>query len=208
MYLMKDRIRILLVEDDEDDYIITRDLIAEISIWRGELDWLRDPEAALRKMLANEYDVYLLDYHLGSKTGLDLLKEAIQGGCTAPVILLTGREDQDVDVEAMRHGASDYLVKGEITSQMIERSIRYSIKHKESEAEKDRLIEELKEAMNRIKTLSGLIPICASCKKIRDDRGYWQQVEAFIQEHTEAEFSHGICPDCAKRLYPAYYRAE
>ncbi|HHN63737.1 MAG TPA: response regulator [Nitrospirae bacterium] len=205
---MKDRIRILLVEDDEDDYIITRDLIAEISIWRGELDWLRDPEAALRKMLANEYDVYLLDYHLGSKTGLDLLKEAIQGGCTAPVILLTGREDQDVDVEAMRHGASDYLVKGEITSQMIERSIRYSIKHKESEAEKDRLIEELKEAMNRIKTLSGLIPICASCKKIRDDRGYWQQVEAFIQEHTEAEFSHGICPDCAKRLYPAYYRAE
>ncbi len=205
---MKDRIRILLVEDDEDDYIITRDLIAEISIWRGELDWLRDPEAALQKMLANKYDVYLLDYHLGSKTGLDLLKEAIQGGCTAPVILLTGREDQDVDVEAMRHGASDYLVKGEITSQMIERSIRYSIKHKESEAEKDRLIEELKEAMNRIKTLSGLIPICASCKKIRDDRGYWQQVEAFIQEHTEAEFSHGICPDCAKRLYPAYYRAE
>ena len=65
--------------------------------------------------------------------------------------------------------------------------------------------EELREALSKIKTLSGLLPICASCKKIRDDEGYWSQIEAYVSRHTEAEFSHSICPDCAKRLYPDFY---
>ena len=203
---MKETVKILLVEDDEDDYMITKTLIAEIRNWRGILEWVSSYEEALQKLKSNEYDVYLFDYRLGEKTGIDLLKKAVESGCKVPIILLTGQDDHDVDIEAMRLGASDYLVKDEINVQLIERSIRYSIIQKESEAEKDRLIEELKEAMQRIKTLSGLIPICASCKKIRDDRGYWKQVEAYIQEHTEAEFSHGICPECAKRLYPNYYK--
>jgi hypothetical protein len=62
-------------------------------------------------------------------------------------------------------------------------------------------VQALREALSQVKTLSGLIPICASCKKIRDDKGYWNQLETFIQEHSEAEFSHGICPDCMKKLY-------
>jgi PAS domain S-box-containing protein len=70
------------------------------------------------------------------------------------------------------------------------------------------LISQLQEALAEIKTLTGLIPICASCKKIRDDQGYWQQLETYIQEHSEAEFSHGICPDCARRLYPELYGDE
>jgi len=73
---------------------------------------------------------------------------------------------------------------------------------KQSEREKERLIEELEKALSRIKTLRGLIPICASCKKIRDDQGYWNKLEAYIESHSEAEFSHGICPDCLKKLYP------
>jgi DNA-binding NtrC family response regulator len=162
---MKKAVKILLVEDDEDDYIITRDLIAEIRNWRGILEWVSTYEEALEKLKSNEYDVYLLDYRLGERTGLDLLKEAVESGCNAPIILLTGQGDQEVDVEAMKLGASDYLVKGEINAQLMERSIRYSIIQKESETEKDRLIEELRRAMQRIKTLSGLIPICASCKK-------------------------------------------
>jgi hypothetical protein len=60
----------------------------------------------------------------------------------------------------------------------------------------------LQAAMDEVKTLSGLLPICASCKKIRDDKGYWTQIETYIREHSDAEFSHGICPDCAKKLYP------
>jgi hypothetical protein len=63
-------------------------------------------------------------------------------------------------------------------------------------------IEELHRALNEIRTLRGIVPICAGCKKIRDDQGYWKQVEVYLQEHTEAEFSHGLCPDCKKRLYP------
>jgi hypothetical protein len=65
--------------------------------------------------------------------------------------------------------------------------------------------QELQEALTKVKTLSGLLPICASCKKIRDDQGYWQQVEEYIQKHSEAEFTHGICPDCVKKLYPELY---
>ncbi|MEN8142058.1 MAG: PAS domain-containing protein [Thermodesulfobacteriota bacterium] len=71
-------------------------------------------------------------------------------------------------------------------------------------ADKQRLINELQEALDKVKLLSGFIPICASCKKIRNDEGYWGQVEDYIREHSEAEFSHGICPDCAKELYPDY----
>ena len=62
----------------------------------------------------------------------------------------------------------------------------------------------LSEALQEVKTLSGLLPICASCKNIRDDSGYWNQIEKYIQDHSEAKFSHGICPDCAKKLYPGY----
>jgi PAS domain S-box-containing protein len=74
-----------------------------------------------------------------------------------------------------------------------------------AEQEREQLIGELQDALARIKTLRGLIPICASCKKIRTDKGFWQQIEVYIGDHSEAEFSHGICPECAHRLYPAYY---
>ena len=73
------------------------------------------------------------------------------------------------------------------------------------EKEREQLIIDLQAALQKVKTLSGLLPICASCKKIRDDRGYWNQIEVYIQERSEADFSHGICPDCAKQLYPEIY---
>ena len=73
---------------------------------------------------------------------------------------------------------------------------------KRAQVEKDNLIVELQAALSEVNTLSGLIPICASCKNIRDDQGYWNQIETFIQSHSEAKFSHGICPDCSARLYP------
>lgn len=80
--------------------------------------------------------------------------------------------------------------------------IRDVTAQKKMEEERERLISELQEALKKVRTLSGLLPICASCKKIRDDKGYWNQLEIYIQEHTQAEFSHGLCPDCLKKLYP------
>ena len=76
------------------------------------------------------------------------------------------------------------------------------------EEERAKLIEDLQEAVAEVKTLSGLLPICASCKKIRDDKGYWTQIESYIRDHSEAEFSHGICPECAKKLYPEFYKGD
>jgi hypothetical protein len=77
-----------------------------------------------------------------------------------------------------------------------------------AEREKEHLIEELQEALAKVRTLSGLLPICASCKKIRDDKGYWNQIEVYIRDHSEAEFSHGICPDCMKELYPQFVKND
>ncbi len=73
---------------------------------------------------------------------------------------------------------------------------------KQNEAERDKLILDLQEALASVKSLSGLLPICASCKKIRDDKGYWSQVESYVEKHSDATFTHGICPDCIKKLYP------
>ena len=78
---------------------------------------------------------------------------------------------------------------------------------KREEQERLKLIQELQDALKQVKTLSGLLPICASCKKIRDDNGYWQQVETYIQKHSNADFTHGICPECLQRLYPKYNEA-
>ena len=78
-------------------------------------------------------------------------------------------------------------------------------KIKQTDEEKSKIIKELQTALERVKTLSGMLPICASCKKIRDDQGYWNQIESYIEKHSEAEFSHGICPECASKLYPEYF---
>jgi len=82
--------------------------------------------------------------------------------------------------------------------------LRDITERKRQEKERLRLIEELKEALKRVKTLNGLLPICASCKKIRNDGGYWEQVETYIRTRSNAEFTHGICPDCVRSLYPEY----
>ena len=76
---------------------------------------------------------------------------------------------------------------------------------KRAEEEREKVISQLQQALAHVKKLSGLLPICASCKKIRDDRGYWLQVEEYIHDHSEAQFSHGLCPECAKKLYPEFF---
>ena len=76
----------------------------------------------------------------------------------------------------------------------------------QAEKEREKLFRELEEALARVKTLSGLLPICASCKKIRDDRGDWHELEAYVREHSDADFSHGICPECAHKLYPRFFK--
>jgi two-component system, sporulation sensor kinase E len=119
--------RILIVDDDEDDYLITSDLIRNIPSSSFTLNWCYSYKEALEQMKTRAIDIYFIDYRLGAKTGLDLLKEAIASGCEEPVILLTGKGNHTVDMEAMRVGAMDYLVKGELNEEKLERSIRYAL---------------------------------------------------------------------------------
>lgn len=128
-------VRILLVEDDEDDYILTLDLLEEVRAQEFDLEWSDDYDEVQKKMLAQSHDVYLVDYRMGAKDGLELLRAAIAGGCKAPIILLTGQGDHEVDMLAMKAGAVDYLVKGELNASTLERSIRYAIQRKQVEAE-------------------------------------------------------------------------
>lgn len=86
------------------------------------------------------------------------------------------------------------------------RERKISVERKRAQDERERLIIELQDALAEVRTLSGLLPICASCKKIRDDQGYWNQIEDYISSRSKATFSHGICPECAKKLYPEYYK--
>jgi len=79
---------------------------------------------------------------------------------------------------------------------------------KQAEMEREKVILQLQDALAKVKTLSGLLPICACCKKVRDDKGYWTQIEAYIRDRSEAEFSHGICPECFRKLYPDFADVE
>ncbi len=135
-------IRVLLVDDDEDDHLLTRELLAEIGRERYHLDWEPGYDAALEAIRARAHDVYLLDYHLGARNGLELLRQAVEDGCRAPIIMLTGLGDRDVDLEAMKVGAADYLAKGSLDAPLLERSIRYAV-------ERERTLEALRESEER-----------------------------------------------------------
>lgn len=125
-------IRVLLVEDDEDDYILTRTLMSVPENRNLRLDWVEGYDEAYERIMANDYDVYLIDYRLGERTGIELIQETTDAGCQAPMILLTGQDDQSVDYSAMAIGASDYLVKGRIDAQLLGRSVRYALRQAES----------------------------------------------------------------------------
>jgi PAS domain S-box-containing protein len=124
-------IRVLLVDDDEDDYILTREIFSEIPQRENyKLTWIDNYEEAINAMLKSHHDIYLVDYRLGKYTGLDLLHEAIKSNVDEPIIILTGKGDSKVDEEALQKGAADYLVKDQIDPYTIERSLRYALKHK------------------------------------------------------------------------------
>src|SRR2546422_471226 len=125
---MDDRtLKVLLIEDDEDDYLLTRDVLTEIGDKTIDLKWVSRCEDAADAIHRRTNDVILLDYRLGERTGLDILRQAVAEGCKTPIIVLTGQGDHEVDVEAMKAGAADYLIKGKIDAGLLERAMRYAI---------------------------------------------------------------------------------
>jgi signal transduction histidine kinase/HPt (histidine-containing phosphotransfer) domain-containing protein len=140
MGMKKETIKVLLIDDDEDDYILTRELLAEVKGGRYALDWAPSYEEGLRVAGRLEHQVCLVDYRLGERSGVELIREARELGLTTPMILLTGQGNHDVDVEAIEAGATDYLVKDETHASRLERTIRYAV---ELNAERCRAEQEL-----------------------------------------------------------------
>ena len=144
-------------------------------------------------------DVALLDMNLSDSSGLETVKAVCHGFPKLPVIVMTGTDDEAVGLEALKHGAQDYLVKGQFDDRELKRVIRYAIERKELLNEKEELISRLQDALKRVKLLTGLLPTCADCKKVRSPDGEWIQMESYISTHSEAVFSHGFCDNCYQR---------
>ncbi|MDB5199606.1 MAG: sensor histidine kinase [Chitinophagaceae bacterium] len=143
--LTQNQIKILIIDDDEDDYFIISDYINEIDKTKFIIDWCNSYQSAIEKFKLNYYDIYFVDYRLGNETGLELLKEAIRLHCEEPIILLTGKGNKAIDIEAMKAGATDYLIKSELNTEKLERCIRYSLDRAAS-------LKTIKQSEKRLKT--------------------------------------------------------
>ncbi len=200
----------------EDDPVTAKVVQKRLQTSGFAVDLARDGGEGLRKCSENGYDVVLVDKNMPVHDGLEVIQKlAATDGPSS--IMVTGTGDELSAVEALKSGASDYIVKDpegrylELLPVIIEQVLQQrdmADAKRRAEEEKERLIVELQEALANIKTLSGLLPICANCKKIRNDDGYWTMVETFVAERSEAEFSHGICPDCGVELYGDLYVDE
>lgn len=185
---------VLVVEDNDMDALLVRTLL-ERQPGRFRVEEVSDLAGALQRLEGPPPGVILLDLTLPDARGLEGLGRIRQARPDLPVVILSATADEEMAVRAVGEGAQDYLVKGRIDGDLLARALRYAV-------ERQRLLLELREALARVRTLSGLLPICASCKNVRDDGGYWQAVEVYVQNHTDAAFSHALCPSCVRRMYP------
>jgi DNA-binding NtrC family response regulator len=202
---MKTKLHLLIVEDSPEDAALM-----EHELERAGYDVASErveTENAFRHALAQAaWDAVLCDYTLPDFSGVSALRILRETDADLPFIYVSGTIGEDVAVEAMRSGAQDYVLKNNLNrlAPAVGRELREAKVRREKralEADRERLITELRAALMDVKRLSGLLPICASCKKIRNQRDEWQRLEIFIRENSEAQFTHSLCPDCLKRLY-------
>ena len=198
------KIRVLTVEDD---YLISEEISRILKQMESDhVGDASDGQEAVEMTCELHPDVILMDIKMPRMDGFEATTQ-IQKLCPTPIVILTAHESQDLVKRASKVGVGAYITKP--PKQMeIERAITIAIARHEdlmtmkklySEVELQK--KELEKAMAEIKTLRGIIPICGKCKKIRNDKGLWQQIEVYIHEHSGADFSHGLCPECAKELY-------
>src|SRR5258705_11058105 len=139
-------IKIAIIDDDEDDYFIISNYIKDIQGANLRIEWVKDYQTAIDKIKAEACDIYFIDYRLGNKTGLNLLEETMAMGCDAPIVILTGKGNQAIDIATMESGATDYLIKAELNTEKLERCIRYSL-------DRAATLKKLKERENKYRNL-------------------------------------------------------
>jgi CheY-like chemotaxis protein len=166
-------------------------------------------QLALERAELAQPEAILLDVMMPGMDGFETCRRLKQQATThaIPVIFMTALADTADKVKGFAAGGVDYVTKPFQPEELLARVQAHTTVYL-LQKELRRKNSELEAALSQVKRLSGLLPICASCKKIRDDQGYWQDVAVYIQDHSEAELSHGLCADCAKRLYPELYEED
>jgi DNA-binding NarL/FixJ family response regulator len=192
-------IHVLLIEDNPTDALLLRQACAAVPLIRCVFTHVERLSEGLTCLGKARFDVVLLDLGLPDSEGLETFAKVQALAAATPIVILTGLDDENLSLQAVRAGAQDYLPKEHIDSYSVSRAIRYAIERHQILEGRKKLIQE---ALATVKTLKGLLPICAACKKIRDDNGYWNQLEAYIEAHSDAEFTHGLCPECRRRVFP------
>jgi AmiR/NasT family two-component response regulator len=207
----KKEIDVLIAEDDPLVSEMIRGILEDLGyIVAGEA---ADGQQVIELTQRLQPDVIVMDIEMPQIDGIEATRR-IHKFCPIPVVILTAYETPGLIEQASAAGVGAYLIKPP-KMRDLDRAItialaRFSdmLQLRRLNAELQTRNDKLQAALTNMKTLRGLLPICASCKRIRDDHGYWQQVEIYIREHSEADFTTGICPECAKRLYPDYYQEE
>ncbi len=191
----KQHIKALLIEDDPDHAFLFRAIVGDARGVHVEIRHSDTLSSAFENLLSEKFDIVVSDLGLPDSEGIETFLKIHTRYPEVPIIVLTGMSDEDLAVKAVQAGAQDYLVKGRVEGDLLIRSMRYAI-------ERQKMITQREKNLKEIKTLRGLIPMCAWCRNIRDDKGYWKKVEKYIEEHTDASFTHGICPRCLKKVNP------
>jgi CheY-like chemotaxis protein len=199
---MKSRTRIMIVEDE---FIAARSEKRSLE----ELGYtvsakVASGEEAVKKAEEDKPDLVLMDINLKGK--MDGIEAAgiIRSRFDIPSIFVTAYSDAKLLERAKITEPFGYLIKP-FENREILCNIEIALYKHRAETERKKLVQELKDSLAKIKFLSGMLPICANCKKIRDDNGYWEQIESYIEDRSEAVFSHSVCPECYKKLYPDLY---
>ncbi len=185
----------------EDEYIIANDIKRSLENIGYEVCGLASTgEKAIEISGRDNPDLVLMD--IGLKGDMDGIEAAryIMNEYSLPVIFLTSYSDETIIARAKEARPLSYLIKP-FHDRELHSNIEMALHRHKLEMERDKLLKDLQEAMDEIKILSGLVPICTQCKKIRNDDGYWKKIEEYIEAHTDASFSHGLCPECADELY-------
>ncbi len=197
--MTKNETSILLVDDQPGNLKVLLDLLKEQQFHVFIADC---GERALSTLNNIEPDLILLDVMMPGMNGFDTCKriKADDRWAPIPVIFMTALDDVEDKLAGFGVGGVDYITKPFQRVEVLAR-INTHIALRKKDRERDRLIAELKDALAQVKTLSGLLPVCANCKKVRDDKGYWNQMETYIHTHTDAKVSHGLCPKCLEEMY-------
>ena len=196
-------IQILIVDDDPEVLFATARIVKADGY---PVLTAASGEECLKLAGEQKPDLILMDVVLPDINGVELCRRIKSDPELKSifVVLISGAKiSSDEQADGLDDGADGYITRP-ISNKELRARVNAMVRILKTERERDQVIAELQAALSKVKQLSGMLPICSHCKKIRDDKGYWKQIESYIQTHSETEFSHSICPVCAKTYYPDF----